>query len=124
MPKAPQSRSKSEPIKLSTYSFAELVEIKSDLDKELESRKSKELEVLRAQVAERAHALGVSIETILGVSDGKRRIRRQTAHPRGPQPPKYRGPNGELWSGKGPAPKWMKPLLAQGQKKADFLIKK
>lgn len=39
-----------------------------------------------------------------------------------PPVPKYKGPNGELWSGRGLPPKWLKPLLAQGKKKEDFLI--
>ena len=102
------------------HSFNHLLEIKKELDKELHSRKSQELEELRASVSERARALGVSAEEILGIST---RAKRQTRHLRGPQPPKYKGPNGELWSGKGPAPKWMKPLLTKGKTKADFLIK-
>ncbi len=36
--------------------------------------------------------------------------------------PKYRGPNGELWSGRGLTPKWMAVLLEAGQQKEDFAI--
>jgi DNA-binding protein H-NS len=36
---------------------------------------------------------------------------------------KYRGPNGETWSGRGLTPRWLASLLAQGQKKEDFVIK-
>lgn len=36
---------------------------------------------------------------------------------------KYRGPNGEEWSGRGKPPKWMVPLLEAGAKKEDFLVK-
>jgi DNA-binding protein H-NS len=36
---------------------------------------------------------------------------------------KYRGPNGESWSGRGLTPKWMAALLAQGRKREDFAIK-
>ncbi len=39
-------------------------------------------------------------------------------------PPKYRGPNAEVWSGRGITPKWLAALLAAGEKKEDFLIKK
>jgi DNA-binding protein H-NS len=100
------------------YSFEDLQEIKRQIDAEINSRKAHEIEALRAKVSESAHGLGISVEELLGVSQGKR----QTKHVRGPQPPKYRGPNGELWSGKGLAPKWMKPLLAKGKTKDDFLI--
>lgn len=36
---------------------------------------------------------------------------------------KYRGPNGETWSGRGLMPRWLTALLAQGQAKEDFAIK-
>ena len=36
---------------------------------------------------------------------------------------KYRGPNGEAWSGRGLPPRWLASLVAQGQKKEDFAIK-
>ena len=41
----------------------------------------------------------------------------------GPVPAKYRGPNGEAWSGRGLAPRWLSSLIAQGKKKEDFAIK-
>jgi DNA-binding protein H-NS len=36
--------------------------------------------------------------------------------------PKFRGPNGETWSGRGLTPKWMSALIAQGQSKESFAI--
>lgn len=36
---------------------------------------------------------------------------------------KYRGPNGESWSGRGLTPRWLAALLAQGQTKEEFAIK-
>jgi DNA-binding protein H-NS len=36
---------------------------------------------------------------------------------------KYRGPNGETWSGRGLTPRWLTLLLAQGQTKEEFAIK-
>jgi DNA-binding protein H-NS len=35
---------------------------------------------------------------------------------------KYRGPNGETWSGRGLTPKWLAALIAQGQNKESFAI--
>lgn len=37
--------------------------------------------------------------------------------------PKYRGPNGETWSGRGLTPRWLSTLVAQGRMKEDFAIK-
>lgn len=116
----PQPKNGALPLNFSSYSFEELVEIKNDLEGELDSRKSKEIEGIRSKLQENAKALGISVEELAGLSKG---TRRQTRHARGPQPPKYRGPNGEEWSGRGPAPRWMKPHLAKGKTKEDFLIR-
>jgi DNA-binding protein H-NS len=35
---------------------------------------------------------------------------------------KFRGPNGETWSGRGLTPKWLAALVAQGRTKAEFAI--
>ena len=35
---------------------------------------------------------------------------------------KYRGPNGESWSGRGLTPKWLATLIAQGNAKEQYLI--
>ena len=35
---------------------------------------------------------------------------------------KYKGPNGETWSGRGLMPRWMAALVAQGQPKESFAI--
>jgi len=35
---------------------------------------------------------------------------------------KFRGPNGETWSGRGLTPKWLTSLVAQGQSKESFAV--
>jgi DNA-binding protein H-NS len=35
---------------------------------------------------------------------------------------KYRGPNGEAWSGRGLMPRWLTALVAQGKKKEEFAV--
>ena len=39
-------------------------------------------------------------------------------------PPKYRGPGGETWAGRGARPRWMQERIKAGAKQEDFLIKK
>ncbi len=41
----------------------------------------------------------------------------------GPVAAKYRGPNGETWSGRGLTPRWLATLVAQGQTRDAFAIK-
>ena len=36
---------------------------------------------------------------------------------------KFRGPNGETWSGRGKTPRWLAALVAQGLPKEDFAVK-
>ncbi len=36
---------------------------------------------------------------------------------------KYRGPNGETWSGRGSMPRWLASLVAAGKNKESFAIK-
>ena len=38
--------------------------------------------------------------------------------------PKYRGPDGETWSGRGLSPRWLVAQEKQGKKRESFLIKK
>jgi DNA-binding protein H-NS len=36
--------------------------------------------------------------------------------------PKFRGPNGESWTGRGLMPRWLSALVAQGRSKEEFAI--
>ena len=38
-------------------------------------------------------------------------------------PAKYRGPDGETWSGRGLTPRWLHALMTQGRAKEEFAIK-
>src|SRR5262252_5086426 len=38
--------------------------------------------------------------------------------------PKYRGPNGETWAGRGAMPRWLAQAIKEGKKREDFLIDK
>src|SRR5439155_24475379 len=38
--------------------------------------------------------------------------------------PKYRGPGGETWAGRGAQPRWMREAMKAGKKADDFLIAK
>ena len=66
-------------------------------------------------------AFGITIDDLNG--GGKTRVRKAGAAKSGnPAPAKYRGPNGETWSGRGLMPRWLAALVAQGQSKESFAI--
>ena len=37
-------------------------------------------------------------------------------------PPKYRGPGGETWAGRGATPRWLSAVLKEGHSIEEFLI--
>src|SRR5262249_33756263 len=39
-------------------------------------------------------------------------------------PPKYRGPSGETWAGRGARPRWLVAAIKRGKKLDDFIIDK
>ena len=38
--------------------------------------------------------------------------------------PKYRGPDGETWAGRGAQPRWLTAAVKKGKRRDDFLIEK
>jgi DNA-binding protein H-NS len=59
-------------------------------------------------------------------TEGTEGSTRHGAHPsKGAKvPPKYRGPEGETWAGRGAQPRWLIAALKAGKKREDFLIDK
>lgn len=53
-----------------------------------------------------------------GLANGEQRSQRPTRK----VAPKYRGPNGETWSGRGLKPRWLTAEIDSGKQLADFLI--
>ena len=61
----------------------------------------------------------------LGVVGGRRIVRGGGSVLKGRKvPPKYRGPSGETWAGRGARPRWLVAAIKGGKKLDDFLIDK
>ena len=61
----------------------------------------------------------------MGVVGGARVVRGGGSALRGRKvPPKYRGPSGETWAGRGAKPRWLVAAIKGGKKLDDFLIEK
>jgi len=85
----------------------------------LDDAKNAVLEETRAKLAE----LGLTLEAVLPTSGsagqgGQDRKRRRDAGQ--PLPVRYRGPNGETWSGRGRMPRWLQTLEAEGRNREEF----
>ena len=75
-------------------------------------------------LSERRAELDQQLER-MGVIGGRRVVRGGGSALRGRKvPPKYRGPSGETWAGRGAKPKWLVAVIKGGKKLDDFLINK
>ncbi len=116
-------------LNLANMALAELAELRDKVERALE----KKVTVARADLQERMEAL-TAIVGPDGVKPARapRRARKAAgrrgakAHPMKGRKvaPKYRGPGGELWTGRGRAPRWLADLEKKGKKRDQFLIAK
>jgi DNA-binding protein H-NS len=83
---------------------------------------------LRDEIAEelrnRAESLQRTIDQLVGPTSSA-----HNEHPGGPKKgykvaPKYKGPHGEKWSGRGKTPRWLTAAMSEGKQLNDFLIGK
>lgn len=85
------------------------------------------------EIQEKMQAFGITISDLKtpskGVPKGKKVKAAGKSAPKKKAaskdvPIKYKGPNGEAWTGRGLMPKWMKAQLEQGKAREDFLLAK
>lgn len=96
------------PSKFSSLSVEALFKLRDDVAKALMSRTSE---------------LQDQLSKLTGGKIGKRRGRPPGKRKGKKVAPKYRGPKGELWSGRGLPPRWMTAELKKGKKRESFAIK-
>jgi len=109
--------------RLNEMSVAELTTLRDAAEaKRLEKLEAAKAEVL-AETRAKLAALGLTLEAVLppGSGDGKRKAS-SDGEVKSRVPAKYRGPNGEEWSGRGKAPKWLMALEAEGRKREEFSL--
>ena len=99
-------------LNLKSMSAAQLIDLRGDIDRVLAAKVSAERKELQAKL-DKLEQFG-----------GKGRAGRGRSHPLkgGKVAPRFRGPEGETWSGRGLRPKWMTALIAQGHKPEEFAI--
>ena len=103
------------------------------LQKQATQIKAKEFHKTVAEIREKMAAFGITLKDIQ--SPNKAKIKTTAYRKVGKLPgkkiagaamavaAKYRGPEGQSWSGRGLTPRWLKTLLESGQTKEEFLIK-
>src|SRR5678815_3175320 len=98
--------------KLNTLDLVELVELRDQVERAMRARIDQEQTNLRARLDQLAALQGGSGERSVATSSGARRGRppragRAHALKGRKVAPKYRGPQGETWTGRGLAPRWL-----------------
>lgn len=94
-----------------------LLTLRADIDKRL-TEKRRELETQLSRLAAeggRARRVGAKAAG-LAVGGRTSAMKGRTV------PPKYRGPDGETWAGRGAQPRWLAAAIKEGKTKEDFLI--
>ena len=84
--------------------------------------KAREFNEKVAMIKETMAAYGISVEDLQGKPAKAPKV--IGAKSASPAPAKYRGPNGESWSGRGLKPKWLTGLIVEGHAKEEYLINK
>ena len=99
-----------------------LIEIQNQiavLQKQAEEIKAQEFTKTVQEILAKMEAFGITVADLDGSRDRPRKLSTKSANP---APAKFRGPNGETWSGRGLMPRWLAALVAQGQTKESFAI--
>ncbi len=107
---------------IDNLSLSDLNELAARVQKAIAAKKDEERgETLNALKA-LAQSKGYSLDELLGKGGGSGG-RRQRSDKGVKLKPKYVGPNGEIYTGRGPTPKWLKSLERKGEKRDKFLVK-
>ena len=89
---------------------------------EAEELRVKELSDVISDIREKIKAYGLSAQD-LGLAGGGAATRRKRSSATKKSVAKYRGPNGETWSGgRGRKPRWVTEALAAGKKLEQFAV--
>lgn len=126
----PGRQAKRAGVDIKALSAAELRQLIEDAQGELVAKQESAKAELRAKWEKEAAEAGLSIQAVLPLSGGRSESGKRpkkggdAADGARQLPVKYRGPNGEEWSGRGRLPKWLQVAEAEGKKRDDFSVSK
>ncbi len=101
-------------------SLSELNELLARVNKAIQARKDEARSETLQKLKALAVAEGFSLDELIGKGPNGRRQRSDKGVK---LKPKYIGPNGEIYTGRGPTPKWLKALERKGEKREKYLVK-
>jgi DNA-binding protein H-NS len=115
--------------------MSKLIDLQSQiasLQKQADEIRSKEFEATILEIRQKMQAFGITIKDLQSTKVKSKAGRKpkvaavgkvaKAKKPASAVAAKYRGPNGETWSGRGLSPKWLSALVAAGGTKEQYLI--
>jgi DNA-binding protein H-NS len=118
--------------------MSNLIDIQNQIEKlrkQADEIKAKEFHSTVQEILAKMQAFGITVKDLQSAKPAKAskgargkaktisvKTPKATKKTGTPVAAKYRGPNGEAWSGRGLTPKWMAALIAQGQTKESFAV--
>lgn len=120
--------------------MSNLIDIQSQIEKlqrQASEIKAREFDKTVQEIIAKMQAFGITLKDLQPVRRGRAAAKSKAQAPAGARKkggkpkgtkagavvvPKYRGPNGETWTGRGLTPRWLAALVAQGQSKESYLI--
>ncbi len=105
---------------IDNLSLADLNELIGRAQRAIAAKKNEATSGFLAKMRADAMAAGLDLDEVLGRGPGGRRQRSDKGIK---LKPKYIGPNGETYTGRGPTPKWLRSLERKGEKREKFLAK-
>jgi len=100
----------------------------AEMQKQADQLQKQNRAAVLAQLREQMDAYGITAEELSRPAPKARSKAPAPSPSKGKKPiaalpAKYRGPQGQEWSGWGPAPKWLSDLLVNGKTREDFLVR-
>jgi DNA-binding protein H-NS len=105
-------------LNIKSLDVDELLSLRAEIDKRLTEKRR----LLEKQLSMLASDNGSGAATVRALASYDRR--KFSALKGRKIEPKYRGPDGETWAGRGAQPRWLTTALKSGKKLDDFLIEK
>jgi DNA-binding protein H-NS len=105
---------------IDNLSLADLNELIARAQKAIAAKKHEAASGFLAKMRADAASQGLDFDEMFGRGSGGRRQRSDKGVK---LKPKYVGPNGEIYTGRGPTPKWLKSLERKGEKREKYLAK-
>lgn len=105
-------------VDISKLNYKELIELEKEVQKLIEIKREDEKKQFINTVKELSSQSGFDLEDIFdSVYKAKNKKTKKAVEI------KYKGPNGETWSGRGRQPVWIKTALENGKILEDFEVK-